>query len=597
MLMSLESIYKAHNEKCILKDVSFSIEEKVKIALIGVNGTGKTTFLRILAGLEHYDQGNIIQKKELKIAYLAQEPKLKEELTILDQVLLHVQNSDDTKAYEAKAMLGKLGITDTTLPISILSGGQRKRVALAEVLLRPCDLLLLDEPTNHLDADMIEWLEKYLIKYNKAVVMVTHDRYFMERITTEIVEISQGKLYEYQGNYSTYVEEKQRREEELASKEKKRQSMLKKELEWVRAGVQARGTKSRDRLARFEKLSEVEKPKQEQSITLSSATTRLGKKTIELSHISKAYGEHVLFKDFDYTVLRHDRIGILGPNGCGKSTLLKVIHKDIEPDTGSVIYGDTVKVGYFRQGCEALDEQKRVIDIIRDISDDIETAQGHYSAAQMLEQFLFERPVHYQKVSTLSGGEKRRLYLLTILMAAPNILFLDEPTNDLDINTLQVLEDYLDQFTGALFVVSHDRYFLDRICDAMFVFTGNGTITRTIGGYSQYMELISTKETNTKQDHAKKAIEEKKQQRALIPSLTSKEKKELETIDTEIAQLEEALAKIDHDLSLASDDFNLLQKLSEERSTAEAKLEQKTERWMELEEKRAAVEEFKKQHR
>lgn len=598
MLISLESIHKAHNEKCILKDVSFSIEEKVKIALIGVNGTGKTTFLRILAGLEPYVQGSIIRKKDLKIAYLPQEPILHEEYCILDQVLNHIdQTQEATKEYEAKAMLGKLGIQDVTQPIRNLSGGQKKRVALAEVLLQPCDLLLLDEPTNHLDADMIEWLEKYLIKYNKAVFMVTHDRYFMERITEEIVEIAQGRLYEYKGNYSTYIEEKRKREEEAILKEKKRQSILRKELEWVRAGVQARGTKSKDRLERFEKLSQVEKSKQEGTVNLSSATTRLGKKTIELRHISKGYDNQVLFEDFDYTLLRHDRIGILGPNGCGKSTLLKVLHKDIEPDHGEVIYGDTVKVGFFRQGCEELAENKRVIDVIRDISDDIETADAHYSAAQMLERFLFDRSVQYQKVSTLSGGEKRRLYLLTVLMEAPNILFLDEPTNDLDINTLQVLEDYLDGFAGALIVVSHDRYFLDRICDSMFVFTGDKKITRTIGGYSQYMELASAKDTATKQKDAKKAIEEKRQQRAMIPSLTSKEKRELETIDEDIANLETTIHSIDQSMSQAQDDFTLLTELGNKRTEIEKQLEAMTERWMELEEKRIAMEEFKKSHR
>lgn len=594
MLMSFEGLQKYLNEKCILKDVSFAIEEKDKIALIGVNGTGKTTLLRILAGLEPVDSGKIIKKKELSIAYLAQDPVLDESVTILEQVLANVQNDhEETKAYEAKSILGKLGIQDVHQQIRILSGGQRKRVALAEVLLRPCDLLLLDEPTNHLDADMIEWLEKYLTRMNKAVFMVTHDRYFMEHVTNEIIEIDHGCLYEYHGNYSTYLEEKQRRETEMALKEKKRQNLLKKELEWVRAGVQARGTKSKDRLERFERLSDAEKPKQDGSVQLTSVSSRLGKKTIEIHNLCKWYGEQTLFEHLEYNVKRHDRIGILGPNGCGKSTLLKVLYKEIEPDCGEVIYGETVRVGFFRQGCEELDPNQRVIDVIRDISDDIETQNGHLSAAQMLEQFLFDRKIQYAKVATLSGGEKRRLYLLRVLMAAPNILFLDEPTNDLDINTLQILEDYLDGFEGAIFVVSHDRYFLDRICDAMFVFIGNGQVISTIGGYSQYQEYAQQKEEQMKQNSTSYQ-KEKHRQRASLPTMTSKEKQELATIDDEIADLEKQLKVIDQELASNASDFVKLSELGEMRDHLEQALEQRTERWMELEEKRQEVEAFKK---
>lgn len=594
MLMSLEAIQKYHNEKCILKEASFAIEEKDKIALIGVNGTGKTTLLRILAGIEAIDAGKIIKKKELKIAYLAQDPQLDDGLTILEQVLANVQNAqEETKAYEAKAILGKLGITNTSEKIAVLSGGQRKRVALAEVLLRPCDLLLLDEPTNHLDAEMIEWLEKYLIRYNKAVFMVTHDRYFMEHVTNEILEIDHGELYSYQGNYSTYIEEKQRRNEEMANREKKRQNILRKELEWVRAGVQARGTKSKDRLQRFEQLSQMEKPTQEGTMKLTSISSRLGKKTIEIKHLSKQYGEQILFEDLNYHVKRHDRIGILGPNGCGKSTLLKVLHHDIAPDQGEVIYGETVKVGFFRQGCESLDANQRVIDVIKEVSDDIETQDGHLSASQMLEQFLFDRKAQYSKVGTLSGGERRRLYLLRILMGAPNILFLDEPTNDLDINTLQILEDYLDGFDGAIFVVSHDRYFLDRICDSLFVFTGNGKITMTIGGYSQFQEINKQNQIDHKAT-VEATSKEKPRQRSMIPNMSSKEKKELEGIGEEIATLEDQLQKIDQDMEQFATDFIKLSQLGEERTLIEQQLEERMERWMELEDKRQAVEDFKK---
>lgn len=596
MLLTVEHIEKYHNEKCILKDVSFSIEEHDKMALIGVNGTGKTTFLKILAGLEHYDAGRILQKNGLRVAYLAQEPMLNETCTILEQVLQNVQNEDgETKAFEAKAILGKLGIPDSSLPISILSGGQRKRVALAEVLLRPCDLLLLDEPTNHLDNDMIEWLEAYLIRYNKAVFMVTHDRYFLEHITNAIIEIHQGEIYRYSGNYSTYLEEKQIRNEQAQAKEKKRQNLLRKELEWVRAGVQARGTKSRDRLERFEKLNAQKAPTKETNVAIQSVSTRLGKKTIEFHDISKNYDGNTLFQNLSYNVKRNDRIGILGPNGCGKSTLLKVLCKEIAPDKGEVIYGDTVKIGFFKQGCEEMDGAKRVIDYIKDVSDDIETIQGHVTASQMLETFLFDAKMQYARIDRLSGGERRRLYLLKVLMEAPNILFLDEPTNDFDIDTLQILEDYLDSFNGAIFVVSHDRYFLDRICDTMFVFVGNGVVKQTIGGYSQYMqEKVSSQRFNRKET-AKSYQEEKQRQRSRIPSLNSKEKRELETIDQDIASLEEKMKELDTLMDKESD-FTKLTALSNEREMVSTCLEERMERWMELQEKQQAVEEWKKTH-
>lgn len=595
MLITVEHLEKYHNEKCILKDANFTIEDHDKMALIGVNGTGKTTFLRILAGVEPYDNGNIMMKNGLRIAYLAQDPQLDESLTILEQVLKHVQNEHgETKEFEAKAILGKLGISDSQMPISILSGGQRKRVALAEVLLRPCDLLLLDEPTNHLDNDMIEWLESYLIRYTKAVFMVTHDRYFMEHITNKIIEIDQGNIYRFDGNYSTYLEEKARRDEIAQAKEKKRQSIIKKELEWVRAGVQARGTKSRDRLQRFEKLTAQQGPQKDGTIAIQSMASRLGRKTIEFSDLSKGYDGRILFQNLEYNVKRNDRIGILGPNGCGKSTLLKVLYGDIQPDSGTIAYGETVKIGFFKQGVEDMDEEKRVIDYIRDVSDDIETGDGHLTASQMLEQFLFDAKMQYTKISRLSGGERRRLYLLHVLMEAPNILFLDEPTNDLDIMTLQILEDYLDSFDGAIFVVSHDRYFLDRICDNMFVFVGNGMVKKTIGGYSQYMEDRVRVQTSEKKDAAKSYQEEKQRQRASIPSMTSKEKRELEMMDDTIAKLEATLAKIDQDMEKFSWDFQKLSELSKQREETNATLETTMERWMELQDKAEAVEAFKK---
>ncbi len=588
MLISLEHIRKYHNETCILQDVSFAMEERRKCALIGVNGTGKSTLLAILAGVEPYDQGKIIRKKECRIAYLAQDPQLDENKTILAEVL-----QGDTKEYEAKAMLGKLGLYSYDEAISHLSGGQRKRVALAKVLMKESDLLLLDEPTNHLDADMIEWLEGYLIKSNQALFMVTHDRYFMERITDQIAELDQGALYFYQGNYVTYMEEKQRRLEESERKERKRQSLLKKELAWVRAGVQARGTKDKGRLERFEQLRQAEGIHSEDPIKVSTLSSRLGKKTIALDHISKAYGDRVLFRDFSYQIQRHERIGILGSNGCGKSTLLHVIHGDLSADSGTLTYGETVKLGYFAQSNEALDPDQRLIDVIREISDDIETKEGHLSAAQMLEQFLFDRHKQYQKVSTLSGGEKRRLYLLSVLMAAPNILLLDEPTNDLDITTLQILEDYLEDFPGAVIVVSHDRYFLDRICDSMWIFQPNAGIQTTIGGYSQYRHEAASIGASAQCSDQRKTPKAQ-QTRRMIPSMSSKEKKEWESMETVIAELEEGIAACDAQMAQNMDDFKRIQELSEQRALLEAELERKTERWMELEEIHDRIERAKR---
>lgn len=586
MLMSLEHIRKYHNERCILNDVSFAIEERAKTALIGINGTGKSTLLAILAGFESYDQGRIIRKKDCRIAYLAQSPQLDETATVLKEVLREAHK--DSEEYEAKAMLGKLGIHEYTAQIAHLSGGQRKRVALAKVLMKESDLLLLDEPTNHLDAAMIEWLESYLIKVNKALFMVTHDRYFMERITTRIAELDHGALYFYPGNYETYMEEKQRRMEEAASRESKRQSLLKKELAWVRAGVQARGTKDKGRLERFERLQNEEGTRKEGQIKVNTLSARLGKKTITLDHIRKAYGDHVLFRDFSYQIQRHERIGILGANGCGKSTLLRMLHGDLLPDAGTLSYGETVKLGYFAQGNEALDPQLRLIDVIREVSDDIETKEGHLSAASMLEQFMFERNRQYQKVSTLSGGEKRRLYLLSVLMAAPNILLLDEPTNDLDITTLRILEDYLEDFPGAVITVSHDRYFLDRICDSLWVFQPDARIMTTIGGYSQYRYEMENKDISTNRGESTKAL--KAQSHRTLPSMSSKEKKEWESMEQVMADLTKKLSACDAQMAQCAQDFKQVQELSRQRAMLEQELEAKTERWMELEEKHQMIE-------
>lgn len=571
MLIDLDHVRHCYHKQCLLDEVSFTLEEKDKVALVGINGTGKSTLLKLLVGSEACDQGIIRRKKDLRIAYLAQNPDLDDALSVWDQVM---KQTNVTKEYEAKAMLTRLGITDIHAEIATLSGGQRKRVALAQVLLQEYDLLLLDEPTNHLDAEMIEWLEAFLIKSNHAVFMVTHDRYFMERITNRIVELDHGHMFVYQGNYETYLEQKQLRIAQEAQREHKRQRLLKKEWEWVRAGVQARGTKSRDRLARFEALQAESGPMVDQALQLDAPTSRLGKKTVEIHELRKQYQEHVLFHSFSYQMKRCERIGILGPNGCGKSTLLRILAHQEKPDSGSVVLGKTVKIGFFAQHSDIWEPQKCVRDALASITDvDI------HRAAQLLEQFGFDHAKQYQKIMTLSGGEQRRLHLLRVLMQAPNILLLDEPTNDLDIDTLQVLEDYLDHFNGGVFVVSHDRYFLDRICDTMFVFQSDGTIQTMIGGYSQSQNMMKQHKKENRQ------VVKPKHTREVRRSLTSQEKREWEQMETTLATLEKQLQEIDNEMAQTSD-YRRQKELGEQRLSLEQQMEERMERWMELEKKR-----------
>ena len=581
MLISVKNLSKTNGIKKIVDEVSFSIEENDKVALIGINGTGKSTLLKILANQETY-QGEIIQKKDITISYLPQNPDFNENNTVIEQVCDTIDQSK-VNEYEIKAMLNKLGITNHQQLIKQLSGGQQKRVALAITLLKPCDLLILDEPTNHLDNEMIEYLEKYLIKFNKAIFMVTHDRYFLERVANKIIEIDRCKIYEYKANYSKFLDLKAKREEEALANQRKRKLFLKKELEWIRAGVQARSTKSKERIQRFEQLNNIDDIQTVNKVEMINVASRLGKKTIELKNISVQFDDLILFNNFSYLFKRTDRIGIIGVNGCGKSTLLKIIAKELKPTNGEVIYGDTIKIGYFKQTCDDLDENMRVIDFIKQTSNNLITLEGTFSAKQMCERFLFDSSLQHTYISRLSGGEKRRLYLLNILMQAPNVLLFDEPTNDLDITTLAILEDYLDSFNGSIITVSHDRYFLDRICDSLFVFKDR-QITYCNGGYSSYLD-ISNSISKTKGDGALRYKEQKMLQKQQQIKLTSKEKQELEAMEGIILDLEQQIETINDKMNEYQNDFNKLIELSNLRDDLVKQLDSKNERWLELLEK------------
>ena len=593
MLLSAEHITKYQNEKCILEDVSFAIEERMKLGLIGVNGVGKTTLLRILAQEEHLDSGRIIRKSGLRVHYLPQNPRFEAGKTIYQCVLDAVNEKQrEARTFEIQTMLSKLGMRDYEQSVDVLSGGQRKRVALACALVTECDLLILDEPTNHLDNDMVEWLERYLMKYTKALLMVTHDRYFLERITDHLMEMDQGNLYLYDGNYETYLERKEQRSQTEAVQLKKRQKLLKKELAWMRAGVQARGTKSQSRIDRFYDLRKQCRNKQEETMqSLDSITTRLGRKIMEITDLSMGFDDKVLFHDVFIQVKKMDRIGIVGPNGCGKTTLLNVLSKKLEPLSGEVVIGETVKLGFFHQGDDQMDLSMRVIDYIRDQGDQIETTDGSRTASQLLEQFLFPKQLQYTQIGRLSGGERRRLYLLKVLIASPNVLFLDEPTNDLDIQTLTILEDYLDDFPGVIITVSHDRYFLDRICDSLLVFQNDGTLREYAGGYSDYMtrQVTETESVSTSKSSGKSRTE-----RSMIPSFTPAERREFESIDEVIAGLEAAIADIDQQMESRQDQFDEIAGLADRRDQLTKELDQKTERWMELQEKYDAIQAARK---
>ena len=569
--ISVDSLFKKMNDRVLFQDVTFSIQEQEKVALIGTNGSGKSTLLKILAQEETIDGGRILTKNGLKVHLLRQNPVFTQ--TTVWQEIIQYQKQCPT--YQVKSILTKLGFSDFDLPISTLSGGQKKRLALAIVLMEPCDLLLLDEPTNHLDEEMIEWLEKELKQTKSAVCMVTHDRYFLDRITDTILEIDEGKFYIHHGNYATFLENKAIRQEQEVQKQKKLKALYKKELAWVRAGAQARSTKQQARLNRFEDLRNQRFKDVEKSLNLSSFSARLGKKTIEWEHLGMHYGNHVLFEDFSYSLLRQDRIGIIGRNGCGKSTLLNILAGDIQPSSGTISFGDTVLIGYFRQGDEMVDLSMQAIDYIKEVAEVIHYGKETLTASQMMERFLFPKQMHYTPLERLSGGERRRLYLCRILMQGPNILLLDEPTNDLDLLTLEVLEDYLDTFMGAIITVSHDRYFLDRVCDKVFVMENQHWQAYT-GGYSDYLE---------KKKDCSKSSQEKKVREKSRSSLSYLEKKELENLPEQMETIQNQIDTYDQKMQGVMDDFTKLSEYSQKRSELEEQLETLTLRWMELEEK------------
>ena len=580
-VLAAENISKSYGERALLSDVTLQINQGDKIGLIGVNGTGKSTLLRLLAGEEAPDGGSIFCQPGHRAAYLPQNPVFAPEDTVLEHVLRGAGRDVQEESYRAKAILTKLGVTDFGETVGHLSGGQRKRLAMAAALVRPSEILILDEPTNHLDYEMVEWLEGQLKSYKGSLVMVTHDRYFLDRVCNCIAEIDHGKLYRYQANYEGFLQLKSEREEYARASERKRQSLLKRELAWLQRGARARGTKSRERIQRIEALQNESGPAQEETLAMESLKTRLGKKTLEARHIAKAYGDRKLIEDFSYIVLPRDRIGIVGKNGSGKSTLVKLLCGLVPPDSGEVIRGETVKIGYFSQESEELDPKQRVIDVIRDIAEDIHTKQGVITASQMLERFLFPGELQYRRVENLSGGERRRLLLLCVLMGSPNLLFLDEPTNDLDIQTLQVLEEYLENFAGAVIAVSHDRYFLDRVTEKGFALMGDGHVQPFLGGYSAYLEARRQAEAQSQGNRPVKPATPREKTKT---KFSYHEQREYDTIEQEIETLELTLDEIKTQMAQAGSDYVALQRLTEEQQTLETKIEQKMDRWAELEE-------------
>ena len=586
-LLTIEHLTKSYTERLLFDDTSFSINEGDKIGLIGINGTGKSTLLKIAAGLEEPDLGTVVRGRNLYIRYLPQNPVFEPQLTVLECVIKENEGHEHVWDLEgqAKNMLTRLGVPEYDAVISTLSGGQKKRVALASVLLSAADLLVLDEPTNHLDSSMADWLEDYLKKFRGALLMITHDRYFLDSVSNRIVELDKGKLYSYQAGYGGYLELKEERMAMEQASERKRRSILRTELEWIRRGARARSTKQKGRIQRFEELSARKGPEEDGDVEMNSLTSRLGRTTVEVSHLNKSYGDKVLLRDFTYIFLKNDRIGIIGPNGSGKSTLMKMIAGLVQPDSGETVIGQTVRMGYFSQDNEEMDDSLKVIDYIKNVAEYVKTPDGMVSASQMLEQFLFPSSMQYTLIGKLSGGEKRRLCLLHILMGAPNVLLLDEPTNDLDIRTLTILEDYLDHFQGIVIAVSHDRYFLDRVVRRIFAFEGDGAVKQYEGGYTDYQAALEERGQGQEESTAAKAGAEDQSQpnrknwkegqpRETKLKFTYKEQREWETIEETIAALEEEVAELEGEILQAASDYSRLNRLMQEKEEKEAQLEE-----------------------
>jgi ABC transport system ATP-binding/permease protein len=638
-ILSVENLSKSYGEKVLFDNLSFTISEGQRIGIIGINGTGKSTLLKTIAGIEGREGGQVTHANQFRIEYLHQEPTFDESASILDQIfysdapMMQVQRQyeralsdlesdpnnekkqetlfalqqkmDSLNAWEAnaaaKSILTRLGITDFAKSIQELSGGQRKRIALARALIQPSDLLILDEPTNHIDNETVEWLERYLAQYRGALLMVTHDRYFLNRVTNRIFELDRGKLYSYDGNYEYFLEKKAERIEQEQSSEQKRQNILRRELAWLHRGAKARTTKQKARIQRVETLKEQKNDLNNEKIEMAIGSSRLGKKVIEVNEISKSYDNRLLIKDFTYIVMPNDRLGIIGPNGSGKSTLLNMLAGRIQPDSGTIDTGSTVNIAYYTQNSIEMDDTMRVLEYIKEGAEVIYTKDGHaITAAQMLERFLFAPHMHWTMISKLSGGERRRLYLLRILMSEPNVLFLDEPTNDLDTETLAILEDYLESFPGAVITVSHDRYFLDRVVHHVFAFEGNGKLRDFIGSYSDYLDVRKlereaemaeekeVKQTNNEIEKTTIANTNNKTRK-----LSFKEKREWEEVNEKIPFLEEKIKKLKEEVSTSGSDYGKVQDLFREQEQAEGELEAVIERWAELSEIIEEIEEQK----
>lgn len=578
-IINIEHITKRFGDKFLFEDASFGVQEGDKIGIVGINGTGKSTLLKMIAGKEETDEGQIVRQNGKKTAYLPQNPEFPKDADLAEYAFTGNPDMD----WKVQSNLTRLGITDYKEKIDALSGGQRRKAALAKILAEDVDILLLDEPTNHLDEEMIIWLEEYLRNYRGVVMMVTHDRYFLDRVTNRILEVDQGKIYGYEAGYSGFLELKAQREEMELASERKRKSVLRMELEWARRGCRARSTKQRARLERLEALKNGKAPETARSVDVARISTRMGKKTIELHHISKGYGDRTLIRDLDYIVLRDQRLGIVGPNGCGKSTLLKMIAGKTAPDAGEIEIGETIRIGYFAQEVPDMDTSVRVIDYIRDFGEYVQTEEGRISASAMLERFLFTPDMQYTPVEKLSGGEKRRLYLLSVLMQGANVLLLDEPSNDLDIATVTILEDYLNSFDGIVIAVSHDRYFLDNVADRIFELDGQGNVKQYEGGYTDYLNARKEKEKEKEEtEKPQKAEETWKKPRQEKLKFSYKEQKEYESIDDEIAALEEKLEKLDQDMMQNATNSMKLTELTSEKEKTEKELEEKMDRWVYL---------------